>query len=166
VTLEEFNALPDDRVRKELDRCCGSARWTAGMSGRRPFRDVEQLLAAADEVWWSLEGGDWLEAFSHHPRIGDRAAGWANAEQSGVRSASEETMKSLAKLNQTYERKFGHVFLICATGRSAEEMLGELQRRLANDPATEVRNAATEQAKITKLRLEKLLSTSLDSSST
>jgi OHCU decarboxylase len=158
VTLDELNAMSDDQARRELGRCCASARWIAGMSGRRPFVDAAQLLDAADDVWWSLEGGDWLEAFSQHPRIGERASGWANEEQSGVVGTTDATVKSLAKLNQTYERKFGHVFLISAAGKSAEEMLAELQRRLGNDPATEIRAAAAEQATITKLRLRKLLS--------
>lgn len=164
MTLDELNALPPASARRELARCCGSARWTAGMTGRRPFRDAEGLYAAADEVWWSLEGGDWLEAFSHHPRIGERAAGWAKDEQSGVRGASDVTLKTLGKLNHDYERKFGHVFLIFASGRSAEEMRAELERRIGNDPATELRNAAAEQAKITRLRLQKLISSTLQSS--
>jgi OHCU decarboxylase len=160
VTLDELNDLAMDAARRELERCCGSARWAAAMTARRPYSSMDNLQTAADEVWWSLDGADWLEAFSHHPRIGDRgrAAGWAREEQSGVGSAPDDTVKALAKLNRDYERKFGHVFLIFATGRSAEEILAELRVRLANDPAGELRNAAAEQAKITRLRLWKLLS--------
>jgi OHCU decarboxylase len=133
------------------------------MVGRRPFRGTDQLLAAADETWWSLEGADWLDAFTHHPRIGERAAGWAKDEQSGVHGAPESALKRLTKLNHEYERRFGHVFLIFATGKTADEMLAELERRIGNDPATELRSAAAEQAKITRLRLQKLLSSSLES---
>jgi OHCU decarboxylase len=114
-------------------------------------------MTQADDVWWSLEGGDWLEAFAAHPRIGERAAGWAGEEQSGVRGADDEVLGRLNSLNHDYERKFGHVFLIFATGKSAAEILAELERRLANDPATELRIAAGEQAKITRLRLQKAL---------
>lgn len=166
MTLEQLDALPGDAAKRELQRCCGSERWAAAMTARRPFRGTEQLTQVADEVWWSLEPADWLEAFSHHPRIGERAAGWARDEQSGARGASDETAKALAKLNHEYERTFGHVFLIFAAGKTADEMLAALQHRLTNDAATELRNGATEQAKITKLRLEKLLSTSLESSRT
>ncbi len=157
MTLGDLNTLPDESARRELGRCCGSARWVASMSGRRPFLNTEQLLGTADEIWWSLDGGDWLEAFSRHPRIGGRANGWARDEQAGVAGAADDILKALAKLNQSYERKFGHVFLISATGRSAHEMLAELERRISADPATELRNAAAEQAKITRLRLQNLL---------
>jgi OHCU decarboxylase len=164
VTLDELNGLSAGAARRELERCCGSSRWAIAMTARRPFRSAADLARAADEVWWSLEGADWLEAFSHHPRIGERAAGWASDEQSGARSASDTTIKELATLNRQYERKFGHVFLIFASGRSAEEMLAELRRRLNNEPAPELRVAAGEQAKITRLRLEKLLDASFESS--
>lgn len=158
MTLAELNALSDGAAKKELARCCGSARWVTAMSARRPFRDADALLQAADEIWWSLDGGDWLEAFAHHPRIGERAEGWARGEQSGMAGASTRTSKALADGNRAYERRFGHVFLICATGKSAAGMLADLERRMSNDPAAELRVAAAEQAKITRLRLEKLLS--------
>lgn len=164
MTLGELNGLSADASRRELERCCGSSRWATAMTARRPFRTAADVVREADDVWWSLEGADWLEAFSHHPRIGERSAGWASDEQSGARSASETTLKELATLNRQYERKFGHVFLIFATGRSADEMLAELRRRLNNDPAPELRVAAGEQAKITRLRLEKLLDASIESS--
>ena len=134
------------------------------MTRRRPFPDTNELYHAAEEVWWSLDEADWLEAFSNHPRIGERAAGWAKDEQSGVGVASDSTMTTLATLNRDYELRFGHVFLICATGRTAGEILSELRRRLDNQPAPELRIAAAEQAKITRLRLEKLLAPSLESS--
>lgn len=157
MTLSDLNALSDDAARRELSRCCGSRRWVAGLAGRRPFQSVEQVCALSDELWWSLEGGDWLEAFSHHPRIGERSAGWSRLEQSGVNGASGDTLKELARLNQAYERKFGHVFLVSATGKSADDMLVALRQRVGGDPATELKIAAGEQAKITRLRLENLL---------
>ena len=160
MTLEELNAFPVKAAERELAKCCGSTRWTAAMVARRPFQSLQQLLLAADDVWWSLDGGDWLEAFSHHPRIGERPAGWAKDEQSGARGASAGTLKRLADLNHAYERKFTHVFLICATGKSADEMLNNLERRMRSEPAAELRIAAVEQAKITRLRLEKLLAQS------
>jgi OHCU decarboxylase len=157
VKLEELNALPANAAERELAKCCGSTRWIAAMASRRPFRSADQLLLDADDLWWSLDGGDWLEAFSHHPRIGERAAGWAQDEQSGTQDAAAETLEKLADLNHEYERKFAHVFLICATGKSADEMLNNLEQRIRNEPAAELRIAAGEQAKITRLRLEKLL---------
>jgi 2-oxo-4-hydroxy-4-carboxy-5-ureidoimidazoline decarboxylase len=163
MTLEELNALSAEEAQRELLRCCGSTRWAHAVSSRRPFPSMEALQQAAQDVWWSLEGSDWLEAFAHHPRIGERAAGWANQEQAGTHGASDETRDALVKANRDYERKFGHVFLICATGRSAAEMLAELRHRLGNEPGPELRIAAEEQAKITRLRLEKLLTRPLES---
>lgn len=158
MTLEQLNAMRADDAERELRRCCASTRWASIMTSRRPFRSVDDLQRQADEVWWSLDRSDWLEAFSHHPRIGERAAGWANQEQAGTHAAGRATLDALVQGNREYERRFGHVFLICATGRTADEMLHELRRRLTNDPGPELRVAAGEQAKITRLRLEKLIS--------
>jgi 2-oxo-4-hydroxy-4-carboxy-5-ureidoimidazoline decarboxylase len=160
VTLDELNVMPHDAAERKLAKCCGSSRWTAAMAGRRPFQDAEHVYRDAQEIWWSLDGGDWLEAFAHHPRIGARAGmwGWAKDEQAGTQTASADTMQRLAERNHEYERKFGHVFLIFASGKRADEMLAQLELRIANDPAAELRIAAGEQAKITRLRLEKLLS--------
>jgi 2-oxo-4-hydroxy-4-carboxy-5-ureidoimidazoline decarboxylase len=166
VTLKEVNDLSHDAAERELARCCGSTRWAAAMAARRPFGDAEQLQRVAEEIWWSLDGGDWLEAFSRHPRIGERAVGWAKSEQAGMSDASPVVIESLADKNHEYERRFGHVFLICATGKRASDMLANLEQRLANDPATELRIAAAEQAKITQLRLDKLLGAPLASSRT
>ena len=157
MTLQELNALPAERAARELMNCCGSTRWGSAMAARRPFADLPAVHRAAEEIWSTLDGGDWLEAFAHHPRIGERATGWAAGEQAGTAGASAETHKRLTALNQKYERRFGHVFLICATGKSAAEMLANLESRMPNDPASELRIAAAEQAKITRLRLEKLL---------
>lgn len=166
MTLAELNVLPRDAAERELARCCGSTRWVAAILARRPFTDAEQLYRTADEIWWSLDGGDWLEAFSNHPRIGARVAGWSKDEQSGIRDASNDTITALADRNRDYERRFGHVFLICATGKGADEMLAQLEQRMDNDPATELRIAAAEQAKITRLRLERLIASTLASSGT
>ena len=142
-----------------MARCCGAGRWVDGMVAARPFADDEAVLEAAERLWWALGPGDWLEAFAGHPRIGERAGNdWARAEQAGVDAAGVETRRALAAGTEEYERRFGHVFLICATGRSADEMFGELRRRLKHEPARELRVAAGEQAKITRIRLEKLVS--------
>ena len=160
MTLAELNALPRDAAERELARCCGSSSWAGAMAGRRPFRDEQHLFQAADETWWALSSPDWLEAFSHHPRIGERAAGWARDEQAGTDSASDKIKDELVKWNAEYERRFGHVFLIYATSRKADDMLEQMRLRMENEKEAEIRIAATEQAKITRLRLDKLLSTS------
>ena len=165
--LPRLNDLPAAEARAELLRCCGSSRWVKAMLARRPIADAATLFAAADEVWWSLEPAEWREAFAHHPRIGDRdslrarfatTAQWAAGEQAGVDEAAEELLASLAEANQAYEERFGYIFIVCATGKSAEEMLALLLARLPHPPQEEIRIAAGEQARITRLRLEKLLS--------
>ena len=166
MTLDQLNALSPAAAKGELERCCGSERWAAAMTGRRPYGTTDELYRSAEDMWWSLEAADWLEAFSHHPRIGERATGWAKEEQAGVGPASRSAMEAIAALNREYEQRFNHVFLICATGKCADEMLSEVRRRLTNDPAPELRIAAAEQAQITRLRLEKLLTPSLESSRT
>jgi len=137
------------------------------MIERRPFKDAGHLFAVAEEMWNSLGKQDWREAFSHHPKIGDvnalrekfaSTAAWASGEQSGVKNASEETLRRLAGRNAEYERKFGYIFIVCATGKSAEEMLEVLESRLKHPADQELKIAAAEQAKITRIRLEKLLS--------
>ena len=159
MTLADFNALPDKRAEDELLRCCGSKEWARKMAGFRPYEGTDELQKTATDIWWALTEKDWLEAFSHHPRIGERAkaAGWARDEQSGTKDAASDVMKQLERGNKDYEDRFGHVFLIYATGRTADEMLASLNQRMKNDAKTELRNAAAEQAKITKLRLEKLI---------
>lgn len=160
MTLDELNAVPEPDARRALLQCCGSARWAREVAARRPFADRDSLHRIAVEVWRSLAPSDWLEAFSHHPRIGERGTGWSNEEQSAARGAAADTLARLAHRNHDYERRFGHVFLICATGRSADEILKNLEDRMANTPADELRVAAGEQAAITRLRLDKLLSPS------
>jgi 2-oxo-4-hydroxy-4-carboxy-5-ureidoimidazoline decarboxylase len=164
--LSRLNSQSRDAAREALRRCCGSSRWVDAMAAGRPFADAAAVYAAAEEVWAGLGPADWIEAFAHHPRIGDKEAlrqrfattrQWATGEQAGVSEASEEVLEALARANRDYEGRFGHIFIVCATGKGAEEMLGLLRARLGNDPETEQRIAAAEQAKITRIRLEKLL---------
>jgi allantoicase len=159
-----LDALPAPRAEAELLACCASRAWAAGVAAARPFGDAATLVATADEVWARLGPDDWLEAFAAHPRIGagGPAGGvrgtpnWSAREQAGVAAADPAVLAELAEGNRVYEERFGHVFLICATGLSADAMLSALRERLGNDPATELRVAAEEQRKITRLRLEKL----------
>lgn len=166
MTLQELNALEPGAAKEAFLRCCGSSRWAEIMASERPFQSKEDLLDASDRVWTSLQPADWEEAFAAHPRLGDAAAlkrkfagrEWASQEQAGAAGASEATLKALAEGNAAYEARFGRVFLLCATGKSAEEMLESLRARLGNDPERERLAAAGEQGKITRIRLEKLLS--------
>jgi 2-oxo-4-hydroxy-4-carboxy-5-ureidoimidazoline decarboxylase len=161
-----LNALSVDEARAALLRCCGATRWAGWLLTQRPFASTEALLKAAAGVWTQMEKADMLEAFSHHPEIGSdpaalrerfaATAAWASAEQAGVAGADEATLEALREGNVRYREKFGYVFLVCATGRTAAEMLALLRARLAHDPETELPIAAAEQAKITRLRLEKL----------
>lgn len=164
-SLERINGLDEASFITQLHRCCGSKRWVELMLARRPFADECSLLRVAEEIWFSLSREDWLEAFAHHPKIGDaeslrekfrQTLHWAKDEQTAVASASEETIKTLAAANQIYEHRFGYIFIVCATGKSAEEMLAILQNRLDNEPSEEIQIAAREQHKITRLRLMKL----------
>ncbi len=164
--LAHLNALPDDEAERELLTCCGSREWARRVAAGRPYRDAEELLDEADAVWWELGPSDWLEAFRSHPRIGERKAeagqtgrerAWSAGEQAGMDAAAAETQRALAEGNRAYEERFGHIYIVCATGKSADEMLAILTARLRNDPETEIRAAAEEQRKITRIRLEKLL---------
>ncbi|HEX8096572.1 MAG TPA: 2-oxo-4-hydroxy-4-carboxy-5-ureidoimidazoline decarboxylase [Pyrinomonadaceae bacterium] len=166
AALQRLNSLSAEDAAAELLKCCGSTRWAEEMTGARPFRNLGELEEKADSVWRSLDEEDWLEAFSRHPKIGESKAAreipsgaekWSEQEQSGARAASGETLSELARLNRAYEERFGHIYIVCATGKSSEEMLAILKERLANDPRTELRAAAEEQRKITRLRLRKLL---------
>jgi len=158
VSLSDLNALPESEARSLLLRCCGSTRWAGMMASARPFASPEALSDAADAVWLSLAEADWREAFAAHPEIGGGTpAGWAAHEQSGVRNASGDVQDKLAQLNRDYRARFGYIFIVCATGKTADEMLGTLERRIANDPGVELAIAAEEQRKITQLRLVKLL---------
>jgi 2-oxo-4-hydroxy-4-carboxy-5-ureidoimidazoline decarboxylase len=160
--LRELNEAPEADVRAIFLRACGSSRWVDRMMARRPFATDARLLFAARNEWFGLTEADWLEAFSHHPRIGDRAALEARfpkthdlsaKEQAGVGAAHDDVLTALADGNNAYFDKFGFIFIVCATGKSAEEMLDLLRERLTHDRANELRIAAEEQAKITALRL-------------
>ena len=164
--LHHLNTLPVEEAEAVFLRCCGATQWARQMTARRPFADPAALFAAADEIGAGLSRDDWLEAFAHHPRIGDleslrtrfaNTRAWAAGEQAGAASASEEVLHALAEGNRAYEERFGYIFIVCATGKSAGEMLGLLHARLPNDPAAELHVAAEEQRKITHLRLEKLI---------
>jgi OHCU decarboxylase len=164
--LDRLNALAADEAERALLACCGSRAWARRMADARPFASEAALLATAEEAWWVLDEADWLEAFRAHPRIGERKAeagqtgrerAWSAGEQSGMDAAADATRAALAEGNRAYEARFGHVYLVCAAGKSAEELLAILRARLGNDPATELRAAAAEQAKITALRLRRLL---------
>lgn len=153
-----LDAMPEAQATELLRQCCGSSRWVAAMVSRRPFRSREVVLDVADAIWASLDGDDWREAFAHHPRIGERTTSSVAAkEQSGVSGAAEDVRQALAKANSDYEQRFGYIYIVCATGKSAEEMLAIADGRLKNDPDIELRVAAEEQRKITRLRLHKLL---------
>lgn len=144
------------QARAALRSCCGASRWVDRMMARRPFHSREAVLGAAREEWFALSPEDWREAFSHHPKIGDRfpeTHHFSSKEQAGVAGASEDVLSALAEGNRAYEDKFGYIFIVCATGKSAEEMLALLRARMANDPESEIRIAAEEQAKITAIRL-------------
>ena len=164
-----LTSLSDDDRADALHRCCGSRRWAKELSARilsERIEDHDQLFALSDLVWANMDKADYLEAFTHHPKIGAdpdqlrerfrTTHTWSKNEQSGMSSASEETIQSLVRGNTDYLEKFGYIFIVCATGKSADEMLALLQARLPNDPADEINLAAAEQAKITRIRMEKL----------
>ena len=164
--LDNLNSLPPEDAVAELLKCCGSARWAERMAAERPFEVVAELLESTDRIWWELEPQDWLEAFSHHPKIGEKkaaapqssvAARWSEQEQAGTSTADEELLAELGALNRVYEERFGFIFIVCASGKTTEEMIALLRERLHNDVDTEVRVAAEEQRRITHLRLRKLL---------
>jgi OHCU decarboxylase len=164
--LAWLNELAPEEARKELLKCCGSTRWTETLERHRPYASLEQLIAKANDAWWSLNETDWLEAFRSHPKIGEKKAAnavsaqsqeWSAQEQQGVQNAAQEAIDKLAMLNRDYEKKFGFIFIVCATGKSSDEILALLQQRLANDASTELPIAAAEQARITELRLRKLI---------
>ena len=164
--LEELNELPRETAEARFFDCCGSRRWARRMTDARPFETPAELLARAEQVWKSLDDEDWLEAFAAHPKIGSRgnapqqkkqSAEWSRAEQAGTQSAAESVLSDLEEANCLYEEKFGYIFIVCATGKSAEEMLAICRARLTNNAQTEIRIAAEEQKKITEIRLKKLL---------
>lgn len=162
--LARWNLLSSEDAVREIASCCGSAAWARKVAGRRPLQDEASVLAASDEIWLGLEVSDWMEAFSKHPRIGERkplhpaaaqSAAWSEEEQRKVADAGDSVQFALAEGNREYERRFQRVFIVCATLRSGPEILEILKRRLQNNEATELREAVEEQRKITNIRLKK-----------
>ncbi|MFY9748694.1 MAG: 2-oxo-4-hydroxy-4-carboxy-5-ureidoimidazoline decarboxylase [Acidobacteriaceae bacterium] len=164
--LARWNAMPDMEATEEILPCCGSQHWAQEMVRLRPFGSPADVLGAADRVWRGLGTEDWDEAFRSHPRIGERkapaaatkqSAGWSRQEQDGVHTQDATMLAELARRNAEYEARFGRVFLVCATGKSAAEMLAILKRRIGNDAETELREAAEQQRQITQMRLRRWL---------
>jgi 2-oxo-4-hydroxy-4-carboxy-5-ureidoimidazoline decarboxylase len=164
--LARWNVLPEPEAAQEILPCCGSQRWAHALARLRPFADTAKLLAQSDEVWSQLDPSDWDEAFASHPRIGEKkaplaatakSAAWSSEEQSGVEHVGADVHDRLKRGNKQYEHRFGRIYIVCATGKSAEEMLAILERRLENDDATELLEAAEQQRQITRLRLRKWL---------
>jgi len=164
--LEQLNRAAKEKAKSDFLNCCGSQNWARMMTEARPFADVAALLNRAEQIWQTLDTKDWLEAFAAHPKIGARkavlrqsaqSAEWSNAEQSDTQTAADSLRTELETANRLYEQKFGFIFIVCATGKSAEEMLDLCRRRVRNDADSEIRIAADEQRKITEIRLKKLL---------
>jgi OHCU decarboxylase len=163
MRIDDLNALDRSTAERELLRCCGSSRWARMMAAARPFASQQAMLLTADVVWAALDRLDWLEAFAAHPKIGEagRAGGppevareWSEQEQSGVTAASRP---GLERLNRAYAERFGYLFIVCATGKSGDELRAILERRMTNNPEDELREAGEQQRQITRLRLAKLL---------
>ncbi|MCY4425689.1 MAG: 2-oxo-4-hydroxy-4-carboxy-5-ureidoimidazoline decarboxylase [Halieaceae bacterium] len=166
MSLQQLNTAAEPEARRCLLQCCASKTWVSRLLERRPFAGAAQLREAADRAWRGLSEKDYLQAFAGHPEIGDlnslRAryadtSALAAGEQSGVEGASDELVEELQRGNRAYQEKFGFIFIVCATGKSAGEMLELLQQRLPNSREVELDNAVREQRKIFQLRLEKLL---------
>lgn len=166
MTIAELNALSEAEAHEVLERCCGSQTWIQKMVAARPYSSEAGMMQQAQSCWDACSEADGLEAFKHHPRIGGKeelakkfasTAQWASGEQSGVNTAADEVLQALADGNAAYEAKFGYIFIVCATGKSAPEMLDILQSRLPHAPEVEIRIAMGEQMKITHIRLQKLL---------
>lgn len=165
MTIAEFDHLEDEKKKEVLTKCCGSSAWVNKMLTVFPVEDLVEFLDAAEAKWNDCTQEEKMEAFEHHPKIGDinslkekfaNTAEWAAGEQSGVENTGESTLKELANKNAEYANKFGFIFIVCATGRTADEMLNDLKDRMKNNKEEEIEVAAAEQIKITKLRLEKL----------
>lgn len=166
MTLHNLNILPGDLLKKELFKCCGSTNWVNKMVRLFPMDDLVELLEDAEEQWYECTAVDWLEAFTQHPKIGDMdslanksgtTAQWAAAEQGSINNASQQVIADLVEGNKAYEKKFNYIFIVYASGKTAEEMLSLLKQRLFNSPDDEIKIAMAEQNNITLFRLKKLL---------
>lgn len=163
--LAAWNKAPEAEALEAMLACCGATRWATAMVASRPINNIFALSEAADRIWSTMQEADWLEAFASHPRIGERkpvsasaqSAEWSNHEQSSASAADERVLTELAEGNQLYEQRFGFTYIVCATGKSAEEMLAILQRRLAGTRESELRQAAEQQRQIMQIRLGKWL---------
>ena len=165
-TLDAWNLISEAEALEPVLACCGSRVFAAAVVRARPFVDREALFAAADRIWWSLTESDWLEAFACHPKIGEspthapcQFSAWSNQEQSRVHSAETATLDLIALKNREYEQRHGFIYIVCANGKSADELLAILDGRLANPTAAEIKEAAEQQRQITQLRLRKWLNT-------
>ncbi len=167
MTLSELNKLSADQLKGELIKCCGSTSWVGKMTALHPFVSEDQLFNMAERIWHECGKEDWKEAFSHHPKLGDleslkekyaNTKDWATDEQAAAKESSPEVLEELAYNNKVYEEKFGFIYILFATGKTAKVILSILRIRLNNDLETELIMSMVEQNKITKLRLEKLLS--------
>ena len=168
TTLARWNQLVPAEAEQEVLACCGSTAWARAMAARRPVKDEMTLINISDQIWHQLSEEDWMEAFAKHPRIGERkapdqasaqSAAWSKQEQATASVADQAVRDELAAANEEYERRFARVFLICASGKSAAEILDALRRRLQNDDNTELLEAAEQQRQITNLRLKKWMQT-------
>lgn len=164
--LQQWNAFSVEQAARAILPCCGSHVWANSLSRQRPFQDLELLLAASDGIWWSLPEEDWNEAFGSHPRIGESnptgmaaeaSLKWSRGEQGASQSDDVLIKAELTAYNEIYEKQFGRIFIVCATGKSSGEMLSILKERLKNNPEAELREAAEQQKMITRLRLKKWL---------
>jgi 2-oxo-4-hydroxy-4-carboxy-5-ureidoimidazoline decarboxylase len=166
TVVNKLNGLDRETLQKRLFGCCGSTKWLQEILMIFPVQSLEELHLKAEKIWLSLDEASWLEAFSHHPKIGDLSqlkekfaatASWSSQEQSSVSSAGDEVLRELQAGNIAYEEKFGFIFIVCATGKTATQMLTLLKERIGNERAKELQIAAGEQAKILHLRLDKFL---------
>ena len=165
TVLAAWNDAEEKQATEAMLACCGARRWAAAMAALRPIESIAELSVAADRVWATMEETDWMEAFACHPRIGEqkaapatkRSAAWSQQEQASALTAAERVLAELARGNEQYEERFGFTYIVCATGKSAEEMLATLHRRLANHREAEMGEAAEQQRQITQIRLGKWL---------
>jgi 2-oxo-4-hydroxy-4-carboxy-5-ureidoimidazoline decarboxylase len=165
MKLVEFNKQARSKAKEDLFRCCGCSAWVEKLITHFPFSSIEDLKLSSDKIWFSCTEEDWKEAFSHHPKIGERSSSknnnskeWSQQEQSGVEQSEKTILEQLQEVNKTYENKFGFIFIVYATGKTASEMFDLLRKRLTNDYEKEIHIASGEQNKITHLRIDKLLS--------
>jgi 2-oxo-4-hydroxy-4-carboxy-5-ureidoimidazoline decarboxylase len=164
MTIASYDHLEENKKRELLLQCCGSPAWVDKMVHMPAAEDLVDLFEEAEENWYLCTEKDWKEAFTHHPRIGDKEAlrkkfasdPFAGKEQSSINAEGEEVLEQLAEANRVYEQRFGYIFIVCATGKSAVEMLAALNERITNSPEEEIQIAMEEQLKITRLRLEKI----------